>query len=211
MIPAWIIYTIGFLAQFLFSGRIFIQWILSERAKKVSTPVIFWKLSLIASFLLFIYGYFRGDFAIMLGQLITYFIYIRNMQLQGVFQKFHFFFKFSVLVFPFIMLGYFLWFSDLQLEYLVSQENIPLYVLTLGIVSQLVFTFRFVYQWIYCERTKVSELPMGFWILSLCGSLMILIYAVLRLDPVLFVGHILGVLAYIRNIILLRQEVVSVV
>ncbi|PKP28207.1 MAG: lauroyl acyltransferase, partial [Bacteroidetes bacterium HGW-Bacteroidetes-18] len=42
----WIIYSIGFLAQLLFSGRLILQWILSEKSKKVLTPSIFWKISL---------------------------------------------------------------------------------------------------------------------------------------------------------------------
>ena len=83
----WIIYSVGFFAQLLFSGRLVLQWILSEKSKKVLTPSLFWWLSLLASFLLFVYGYLREDFAIMLGQALTYFIYIRNLQLQGQWQK----------------------------------------------------------------------------------------------------------------------------
>src|SRR5690625_7886385 len=78
----WIIFGIGFLAQALFGLRLGIQWILSERNKKVLTPTLFWKISLFAALLFFIYGYLRNDFAIMLGQTFTYFIYVRNIQLQ---------------------------------------------------------------------------------------------------------------------------------
>ena len=74
----WIVYSIGFLAQLLFSSRLLVQWVISEKNKKVLTPSTFWTLSLLASFLLFVYGYLRDDFAIMLGQAITYFIYIRT-------------------------------------------------------------------------------------------------------------------------------------
>ena len=38
----WIIFGIGFLAQGLFSARILVQWIMSERKKKVVSPTIFW-------------------------------------------------------------------------------------------------------------------------------------------------------------------------
>ena len=48
------IYVVGFLAQLFFSARILLQWILSERAKKVISPTIFWQLSLVGSYLLFL-------------------------------------------------------------------------------------------------------------------------------------------------------------
>ena len=84
----WMIYGIGFTAQILFSGRSILQWALSEKNQRVITPILFWQLSLIASFLLFVYGYLRNDFAIMLGQILTYFIYIRNMHFQKQWFKF---------------------------------------------------------------------------------------------------------------------------
>ena len=83
----WIVISIGALAQILFSSRLLLQWILSEKNKKILTPVLFWELSLLASFLLFVYGYLRHDFSIMLGQTITYYIYIRNIQLQNDWMK----------------------------------------------------------------------------------------------------------------------------
>ena len=68
----WIVIAIGALAQILFSSRLILQWIVSEKHQKVLTPSLFWKLSLIASFCLFVYGYLRDDFSIMLGQGLTY-------------------------------------------------------------------------------------------------------------------------------------------
>ena len=78
---------IGFLGQGLFFSRFLVQLLLSEKYKKVVTPSVFWKLSLLASIIFFVYGYLREDFSIMLGQSITYFIYIRNLQLQNEWQK----------------------------------------------------------------------------------------------------------------------------
>src|SRR5690606_29383631 len=102
----WIVYGIGFLAQILFSGRLVLQWILSEKNKRIITPSAFWKLSLLASFLLFVYGHLRNDFAIMLGQMISYFIYIRNLQLQGEWQKSPKWFQIFIFVFPILILVY---------------------------------------------------------------------------------------------------------
>ena len=81
-----------------------------------------------------------------------------------------------------------------------------MWLLSLGVVSQVLFTFRFVYQWIYSERKHESQLPMGFWAISLTGSLLILIYAIIRKDPVLFVGHFMGFIVYARNILIKRKE-----
>ena len=84
-------------------------------------------------------------------------------------------------------------------EKLFKNEDIPLWLLILGSVAQVIFTLRFIYQWIYSERKKKSSLPLGFWLLSLIGGLLILTYAILRKDPVLFVGHLMGVFIYFRN------------
>lgn len=201
----WMIYSIGFLAQILFSARLLIQWLQSEKVKKVLTPILFWKLSLLASFLLFVYGWLRDDFAIMLGQILTYFIYIRNLQLQGFWQKLHKFFRVFVFVFPFLIIIYSFNNNQFDLQQLFKNENIPIWLLILGSIAQIIFTMRFVYQWIYSEKNKVSTLPFGFWFLSLIGSLLILVYAVIRKDPVLFAGHIFGSIVYTRNIILIRR------
>lgn len=202
----WILYGVGFLAQLLFSGRLILQWIVSEKHKKVLTPSIFWKLSLFASFLLFVYGYLRDDFAIMLGQALTYFIYIRNLQLQGEWRKAPVFLRVFLWIFPLLIVIYSYNNNTYDLDNLFKNEAIPMWLIIWGSLSQILFTLRFVYQWIYSERSKESVLPLGFWSLSLLGSLMILIYAIIRLDPVLFIGHIMGSVIYIRNMILLKRE-----
>ncbi|MCJ7757768.1 MAG: lipid-A-disaccharide synthase N-terminal domain-containing protein [Gillisia sp.] len=202
---SWQIYSIGFAAQILFSGRLFIQWFLSEKNKKVLTPSVFWKLSLIASFLLFVYGYLRDDFSIMLGQAITYFIYIRNLQLQGEWNKLPKFFRIFLYFFPVLIIIYSYNNNTYDIQKLLFNEAIPFWLLILGSTAQIVFNLRFLYQWIYSERMKESVLPLGFWFLSLIGSTMILVYAIIRKDPVLFVGHIMGILIYTRNIIISRK------
>jgi lipid-A-disaccharide synthase-like uncharacterized protein len=201
------VYVIGFAAQILFSARLLLQWILSERVKKVLTPELFWQLSLIASFLLFVYGWMRDDFAIMLGQSITYFIYIRNMQLQGSWKKLHKTIRLFLWAFPFFIIIYSFNNNQFDIDRLFRNENIPPSLLIWGSAGQLIFTFRFVYQWIYSERKKESSLPLGFWLLSLTGSLMILSYAVFRKDPVLFIGQMFGFVVYLRNIVLSLKKV----
>lgn len=196
------VYVIGFSAQILFSARLLVQWIQSERVKKVLTPELFWELSLMASFLLFVYGWLRDDFAIMLGQSITYFIYIRNMQLQGSWRRIPTFLQIFLWLFPLFVVLYSYNNNEIDMHRLFKNEEIPLVLLLWGSIGQILFTFRFVYQWIYSERIKESHLPFGFWMLSLTGSLMILSYAVFRKDPVLLLGQLFGFIIYIRNIII---------
>lgn len=202
----WIIYSIGFLAQLLFSGRLILQWILSEKSKKVLTPSIFWKISLFASFLLFVYGYLREDFSIMLGQALTYFIYIRNLQLQGEWKKSPKFIRIFLWIFPLLIVIYYFNNNTYDLAKLLKNEDIPQWLLFMGIIAQTIFALRFVYQWIYSEKNKQSILPYGFWLLSFIGAILILIYAIIRRDPVLFVGHIMGSIIYFRNLVLSKRE-----
>ena len=203
---SWQIYLIGFTAQALFSARLVTQWIASEKQRKVLTPINFWKISLVASFLLFVYGYLRDDFSIMLGQALTYFIYIRNIQLQKKWKDLPKWFRIFLYSFPVLLVIYSYNNNIYDIQKLLFNEQIPLWLIYLGSGAQVLFTFRFVYQWIYSEKHKESVLPMGFWVISFSGASMILLYAVLRKDPVLFIGHLFGMIIYIRNIILSRKK-----
>lgn len=203
---SWLVYAIGFTAQLLFSGRMILQWFLSEKNKRVITPMIFWHLSLLGSFLLFVYGYLRDDFAIMLGQTLTYFIYIRNLQIQGQWQKLPKLLRYFLYIFPGIIVLYGFNNNVYNVDRLFFNDDIPGWLIVLGSAAQVIFTLRFIYQWIYSERKKVSSLPVGFWLLSLLGSGLILIYAVIRKDPVLLAGHGFGFIMYIRNLFIQKNE-----
>jgi len=202
----WIVISVGAIAQILFSSRLILQWLLSEKHKKILTPVLFWELSLLASFLLFVYGYLRDDFAIMLGQVITYYIYIRNIQLQDQWKKFPKLIRLFIYIFPVIIVIYGYNNGIYDRQKLFHNENISAWLFLLGIFSQVLFTFRFIYQWIYSERRKESHLPLGFWIISLSGSFLILVYAVFRKDPVLLAGQLTGFIVYLRNIIIIQKH-----
>lgn len=201
----WIVYSIGFAAQLLFSSRILLQWIITEKNKKVLTPNLFWKISLIASVLLFIYGYLRDDFPIMLGQVITYYIYIRNIQLDHEWDMIPGIVRIIIYFFPVAILIYGYNNNIMDRANLFNKEHIPILLMILGVIAQVLFTLRFVYQWIYSERKKESMLPMGFWIMSFAGSSLIFIYAIFRKDPVLFLAHLSGLIAYSRNIYILKR------
>jgi lipid-A-disaccharide synthase-like uncharacterized protein len=81
----------------------------------------------------------------------------------------------------------------------------PFY-LVLGFVGQAVFSGRFLVQWIASERAGRSVVPVTFWILSVVGSMILLIYAIHRRDPVFIVGQSAGFLIYFRNLWLIQRE-----
>lgn len=201
----WPIFTIGFLAQLLFSARLISQWFLSEKSKEVETPVLFWKLSLLASILLFTYGYLRDDLAIMLGQFLIYGVYWRNLVLMNEWKKRNIFFKGLVIIFPFAIAAYILFFGTLTWSDLFKSENIAGWIIGLGIFAQIVYTSRFFYQWYYSEKNEESSLPLGFWILSLIGSGLLFTYGIFREDPVLIAAHFFGAIIYMRDIYLLKN------
>ena len=202
----YFIYFIGLTAQLLFSLRLIVQWQFSEKENKVVAPTFFWILSLIASFIFFIYGYLRNDFAIMLGQFITYYIYIRNLQLQNQWNRLRKGIQIVFINFPLIVLLITFLRGEFDFSQLFNQNFIPVWLLALGIVSQLIFTLRFIYQWIISEKNKLSQLPSAFWVLSTVGSVIILIYSIFRKDPILFIGHAFGIIIYCRNLIILKNH-----
>jgi len=73
-----------------------------------------------------------------------------------------------------------------------------------GLVAQIMFSARFLIQWIASEIRKESFIPKSFWYLSLLGSSMLLIYAIHRRDPVFILGQSFGTIVYIRNIALYK-------
>ena len=199
------IYVIGFLAQVFFSARILLQWILSERAKKVISPAIFWQLSIVGSYLLFVYGWLRDDFAIILGQIISYYIYIWNLDKKHQWKKLPFVIRTLLLLTPVAAILYMLKDASAFVDQFFRNEKIPLWLLIYGSMGQIIFTLRFVYQWNYSKRKDESLLPIGFWVISLFGSLIIVSYAIYRRDPVLILGQSTGLIAYSRNIYLSRR------
>lgn len=200
-------FLIGFAAQGLFSIRVLIQWVLSEKAHKVVSPTIYWQLSLLASFLFSIYGWLRGDFAIILGQFIAYYIYIWNLYIKNYWKEVPAILRIIIMVTPLVAMGYIVVNGDDSVNRLFS--NISLKLLLFGSAGQVILTCRFIYQWWYSQSRRESLLPAGFWILSLAGSAITLTYGIYRLDPVLILGQSAGFIAYGRNLWLLKKKNVA--
>ena len=201
-----LVYIIGFLAQIFFSARILIQWILSERAKEIVSPAIFWILSIAGSYLLFIYGWCRDDFSIILGQVFSYYIYIWNLDIKNNWKKIPRPIRYILIATPFLAISYMFSDSRAFISQFFRNEDVPLWLLIYGSLGQIIFTLRFIYQWVYSRKRHESILPLGFWLISLLGSAIIVSYAIVRHDPVLILGQSTGLVVYIRNIWILKKQ-----
>ena len=78
--------------------------------------------------------------------------------------------------------------------------------LAVGLLGQLMFTARFIVQWIASERAGRSVVPLAFWYFSLIGGAVVLVYGIHKLEPVIILGQLPGVVIYSRNLWLIRAE-----
>ncbi len=76
----------------------------------------------------------------------------------------------------------------------------------LGMVAQGLFFMRFFVQWLASEKAKASIVPNSFWYFSVMGGSLLLIYAIIRHDPVFILGQAGGLLIYIRNLHLIHKR-----
>jgi lipid-A-disaccharide synthase-like uncharacterized protein len=73
--------AVGLIGQTAFFGRMFIQWIVSERSQISTVPEIFWWFSFIGGICLFTYFVWRVDIVGVMGQSTGIVIYARNLRL----------------------------------------------------------------------------------------------------------------------------------
>lgn len=78
--------------------------------------------------------------------------------------------------------------------------------IAIGLLGQLLFTSRFLIQWIASERRRESVIPLAFWWFSLLGGVTLLSYAIWRRDPVFVVGQAAGIVVYTRNLVLIARR-----
>jgi lipid-A-disaccharide synthase-like uncharacterized protein len=92
------------------------------------------------------------------------------------------------------------------LTFLNVESWLEFWWVVFGLFGQLLFTARFLVQWVASERAGRSIIPLAFWYFSIGGGLTLLTYAIYRGDPVFILGQSLGVVIYSRNLWLIRSE-----
>lgn len=84
-------------------------------------------------------------------------------------------------------------------------ENLDWWVI-FGLVGQLMFTMRFVVQWIVSEKKGKSTIPTVFWYFSLSGGMVLFIYAIQIKNLVFMIGQGAGLIIYVRNLMLISKH-----
>jgi lipid-A-disaccharide synthase-like uncharacterized protein len=172
------------------------------------SPLIYWLFSLGGSMIFLWYGLIRFDIVIIGGQAISYYIYIRNLQLKKFWQNIPSFLQLLIYALPvFSIVAFVIQQGDAQ-KFSAFDFLHP--IIIIGTIGQLALNLRFVYQWYYSEKYKISILPYKFWSISAWASLMVIIYAIFHpvhpWEPVLLVSQSLGIGVYIRNMTLSRRS-----
>ncbi|MBF0101896.1 MAG: lipid-A-disaccharide synthase N-terminal domain-containing protein [Desulfobacterales bacterium] len=76
----------------------------------------------------------------------------------------------------------------------------------IGFVGQTLFFVRWIVQWFCSEKRQESYVPFSFWVISLIGGFLVLLYAIQRHDPVFIVGQVVGLVTYSRNVVLVLRK-----
>lgn len=91
-------------------------------------------------------------------------------------------------------------------DFLNVQSWFEFWWVVFGLGGQLMFSGRFIVQWIASERAGRSVIPLAFWYFSIAGGVILFAYAVYRQDPVFILGQSLGLFIYSRNLWLIFRE-----
>ena len=92
------------------------------------------------------------------------------------------------------------------MAYFDSLTRLEIIWVSVGLAGQLLFSLRFLVQWVSSERRGRSVMPVAFWYFSLAGGVVLLSYALYRQDPVFVIGQFAGLFIYTRNLMLINRH-----
>ncbi len=214
-----ILYPLGFLAGLAFGARFILQWIKSEIRGKSIVTAAFWKLSLGGNTLLLLHSFIQMQFHVCIIQVINGVISWRNLNLMQNTSKHMRTRKVIGLMILFLLgtvLAFYIqslflnhmenaWFRTPSHTWNSSPSSVGYIWHVFGFTGLVLFNSRFWIQWWHAEKTQTSSLGRSFWWISLVGTLCSLVYFVRIWDPVNLIGPAMGIIPYIRNLMLLSR------
>jgi lipid-A-disaccharide synthase-like uncharacterized protein len=211
-----LLYSLGFLSSLVFGARFLLQWLDSERKKESVVTPLFWRLSLLGNALLLTHSFIQMQLPVFLIQLCNALISWRNLNLmeRKIPLK-----AFLTRGFGFALFGLALYFSQfiwfaaegplfrLPASPWQDPSHPPLSLLwhLFGLGGMVLFNSRFWVQWWFAEKEGKSILGAAFWWISLIGDACCIVYFAKINDPVNLVGPALGLIPYVRNLMLISR------
>ena len=198
--PVWV-YLLGLMGMSVYGVRIVVQWYISEKSRRIESPGIYWIMSSIGAVILYIYGWLRKDFSIIFGESLSYYIYMWNISVMGLYKKVPKVLIIIQALFPLAIIALIAQDLPTFVSTFLKNDAVPPDLLWFGIMGQFIYEVRSVYQLFYSMKKKESVLPLGYWLMAVVGSLMIIAYGIIRHDWVLVIGQF-AIIFSVRNIML---------
>lgn len=208
-----LLYPLGLIASILFGSRIVLQWYQSERKKASTASRTFWILSLTANAIMALHAFIQLQYPICLLQTLNGFIAWRNLDLMRpqphprgraiFFMALSLLLATAIFATQSILMGQFNWMREPTMPWTRFQAaSVTWGWKTLGLAGLLLFGSRYWIQWWVAEKKKKSLLGKSFWWTSLIGALLSLGYFIRIGDAVNIISFGLGLIPYMRNLVL---------
>ncbi|MFT4537628.1 MAG: lipid-A-disaccharide synthase-like uncharacterized protein [Planctomycetota bacterium] len=197
--------AIGWLGNAFFFGRFLLQWRAAEQARHVVAPPLFWWFSISGSCCLLIYTASRSEAVLFAGALVNAAIYARNIYWAQAPDRVRALSRAASSSIALICLAVLITGVGWQLLWhptVTETEGPHRMWVVIVFVGQVLWSSRFLIQWLDLEHRQRSHLPRAFWWVSLAGNLALLSYVLHLRDAVLIAGYAVGPVVQLRNIVL---------
>ncbi|MCC5831823.1 MAG: lipid-A-disaccharide synthase [Chlamydiales bacterium] len=204
------LYPLGLIANLLFGVRFFLQWIQSEKRGESMVTPLFWVISLIANGIMCLHAFIQLQYPVCLIQSLNAVIAWRNLNLMAKrplsIKKTVAVMALTALAVSLLFIREKVWMRPPTMPWNgIHASRPPLTWHLIGIAGMFLFASRFWIQWWQAEKRGKSYLGIPFWWTSLAGALLSLLYFIRLNDPVNILGYGIGLLPYIRNLMLLKR------
>lgn len=211
-----LLYPLGFLSALPFTARFLIQWIQSEKAKKSVVNPSFWIFSIFGNLTLTFHSILQIQYPVAIIQGLSAVLSYRNLSLmrgnphQRSFKSVLLALAavFFVITALFAAMGSLFYNGQMiwmrSPNFFWEAKPVSFFWHSIGFLGIVLFNGRFWIQWLQAERKQQSYLSTTFWVTSLVGAALCVLYFYQLGDLVNVIGPAVGMVTYSRNLMLLK-------